>query len=143
LSQAILPNIFRENIMSALTIVNRRMERLESDILELKTRMNESFTYSFEWGLQEDIYKKMNLAKHYEQASQILELAETKELALEWLGNRVNTITEDLLTGKQFESSSCASSNLAYTLRRQVTVEFLPELKRIIRDIVSGDDEIR
>jgi hypothetical protein len=81
--------------------------------------------------------------KNYEQASQILELAETKELALEWLGNRVNTITEDLLTGKQFESSSCASSNLAYTLRRQVTVEFLPELKRIIRDIVSGDDEIR
>jgi hypothetical protein len=54
-----MPNIFRENIMSALTIVNRRMEKLESDILELKTRMNESFTYSFEWGLQEDIYKKL------------------------------------------------------------------------------------
>lgn len=110
---------------------NARIATLKFKIAEYKKKLDENYTYYFEWNYPGDIYK-MNV----ELGSLISLIDATDETMIEVrLIRRIERITDDLLEGGYLGTSTNELHNLAHTYRKEVNASLLKLYKQYLEMI--------
>jgi hypothetical protein len=113
-----------KNLRTVQTRLQSTLESIENDITHAKNKLETDFTYNFEWGYSDELYKLICRKKYLQQI--LTEMENVNVSAV--LNHHIDNLTKKILSGN-FGTSSLSSSNNAQTLRNQTDCKILSYLK--------------
>lgn len=114
--------------------IESMIEKQEQKIIDAKSKMDESFQHSFEWGYPAIIYEANHKLRHYEYVLKFLNQGQDAQFFISYLKENIASIERELLDGSFSQNSSNVYSNLAYSIKKEAVCD----IRKIYMEILTA-----
>lgn len=122
---------------SLTQIVEKRIAFISKQVAEYKAKLDDSFMYNFEWGYAGDLYMAMAEKKQLDLLLTFISKPENSDKVLEALKREIEVMTKDILRGGFVGTSTSNFSNIAHTMKKEVSCKLIDVYEDYLNEIVN------